>query len=269
MNQGTLSLILPAHNEEANLAAVVHECLGVLRYHFADFEIIIVDDGSSDDTPRIARGLAADYEPVVVLDHRRKRGYGAALISGFEAARGDYCMVMDADRQYSIGDVARLVPYVDQYDIVAGYRMNHRVSRYRTMIDGLFNTMIKLLFGLNTRDINCGFKLFRADLLRDLHLTSTDALIHAEIYAKATLIGASMVEVGVNHYPRIGRRNSVGSGRGLRALWKIVLLWWRVRGYTPPAGRTAHQKPRWRRKVVVGGALAAALGGVWTMVRRR
>ncbi|MFN8540597.1 MAG: glycosyltransferase family 2 protein [Thermomicrobiales bacterium] len=197
---------------------------------FRDCEIIIVDDGSTDATPRIADRLAAEDTRVRVIHHPQNRGYGAALRSGFAAARGDRIMFMDADRQFDIRDVAKLAPYMDEFDIVAGYRLRRRDPLPRVILGASFNTLVKVLFGVWVRDIDCGFKVFRADLLRSLNLQAPGALINTEILALAHRRGATFMEVGVGHYPRGGGIQSGGSPRVvLRAMRETVGLWWRLR----------------------------------------
>ncbi len=226
----TLSLVLPAHNEEDNLEAVTYDALATLPTIFRDWEIIIVNDGSTDATPRIADRLAEDHSQVRVVHHPRNRGYGAALRSGFAAAQGDRIMFMDADRQFDIREVAKLAPHVDDYDLVVGYRLQRRDPWPRVVLGASFNTLVKVLFGVWVRDIDCGFKIFRADLLRSFALEAPGALINTEILALARRRGATMLEVGVQHYPRRGGTQSGGSLRVvLRAMGETVRLWWRLR----------------------------------------
>jgi hypothetical protein len=229
-----LSLVLPAHNEEGNIEWVVREALATLPAIFRACEIIIVDDGSRDATPAIADSLAAEDPRVRVIHHPRNQGYGAALRSGFDAARGDRLMFMDADRQFDIREVAKLAPFVGQYDIVAGYRLRRQDPLQRVALGAGFNVLVKILFGVHVRDIDCGFKIFRADLLRALDLQAPGALLNTEILALARRRGASLVEVGVSHYPRPIGEQSGGSPRVvLRALGEIGRLWWRLRELPP------------------------------------
>src|SRR4051794_23731429 len=235
-----LSLVLPAHNEEGNIEWVVREALATLPAIFRACEIIVVDDGSNDGTPAIADTLAAEDPRVRVIHHPRNQGYGAALRSGFDAARGDPIMFMDADRQFDIREVAKLAPFVGQYDIVAGYRLRRKDSLQRVALGAGFNVLVKILFSVHVRDIDCGFKVFRADLLRALDLQAPGALLNTEILALARRHGASLVEVGVSHYPRPVGEQSGGSPRVvLRALGEIGRLWWRLRDTptTKPARR--------------------------------
>ena len=173
MIDGKLSLVLPAHNEEENLRPVVERALEVLPQQCRDWEIVVVDDGSRDATPALAAALAeANPGRVRVVTHPRNRGYGAALTSGFAAASGDYLMFMDSDRQFDIADLARLAPFVGVYDIVAGYRIKRNDPWHRFAIGYTFNAIVTILFGINLRDIDCGFKVFRAGLLRGMALES-------------------------------------------------------------------------------------------------
>lgn len=225
-----LSLVLPAHDEEDNLEWVVREALATLPAHFRACEIIVVDDGSRDATPAIAAALAAADPRVRVVRHPRNRGYGAALRSGFAAARGDRIMFMDADRQFDIREVAKLAPFVGRYAIVAGYRLRRSDPRHRVALGVAFNRLVRALCGVRVRDIDCGFKIVRADLLRSLDLQAPGALINAEILARAWRLGATIVEVGVCHYPRPAGRQSGGSPRALlRALAEIPRLRWQLR----------------------------------------
>ncbi|HEY8598319.1 MAG TPA: glycosyltransferase family 2 protein [Thermomicrobiales bacterium] len=232
----TLSLILPAHNEEENLEIVVRAALAALPESFVDYEIVIVNDGSRDGTAAVADRLAEEDHHVRVVHHAQNRGYGAALQSGFGAGRGELLMFMDADRQFDPRDIARLAPHVQGYDIVAGYRIARNDPAHRKFIGSSFNLVVRILFGIKVTDIDCGFKIFQADLLRDMELQSPGALINTEIHAKANRRGASLIEVGVNHYPRVSGQQSGGSIPVMaRALRELVLLRWRLRSYAPPA----------------------------------
>jgi glycosyltransferase involved in cell wall biosynthesis len=237
---GSLSLVLPAFNEEANIAAVVGDALATLPRFTGAFEIIVVDDGSRDRTGEIVRGLANDDDRVRPVSHGRNRGYGAALTSGFRASRGDYVMFMDADRQFDIRDLRLLAPFVQDYDIVAGFRMERSDPIHRRIFAELFNVAVRILFGVHLRDIDCAFKIFRGDLLRSLPLTAPGALINTEIQAKARRQGATLEQVGVHHYPRLAGEATGGNPRVIaRAIGETLALWWRMRAYHPP--RLAHR----------------------------
>jgi glycosyltransferase involved in cell wall biosynthesis len=199
--------------------------------------IIVVNDGSRDRTGEIAAELAtANPDRVRVVTHPSNRGYGAALTSGFDAAAGDFIMFMDSDRQFDIADIERLAPFVDVYDIVAGYRIKRNDPAHRLAFASIFKLAVTVLFGVMVRDIDCAFKIYRAPLLKGMELTSPGALINTEMLAKANRQGATLVEVGVNHYPRLAGESSGGSLRVVtRAMGETVKLWWRMQSYQPPA----------------------------------
>ncbi len=221
-----LSLVLPAHNEADNIAAVVGRGLSVLPKVVCDFEIIVVNDGSQDATPAIADKLAAEHANVRVVHHPVNRGYGAALTSGFAEARGDLIMFMDSDRQFDISDITALAPYVPHYDIVAGYRIRRQDPLYRKVYGKLFGLVAWALFGIHMRDVDCAFKIYRADLLKNLVMTAPGALINTEMLARSTRKGATIAQVGVRHFPRLAGQSSGGSPRVVfRAMGETVRLW--------------------------------------------
>jgi len=266
---GKLSLILPAHNEEPNIEAVVRQATDVLPTLFRDYEVLIVDDGSHDRTPEIADALAAENPHVQALHHPKNRGYGGALTTGFNHATGDYLMFMDSDRQFDIHDLEKLVPYIGQYDIVAGYRIKRNDPYYRYLIGSSFNQMVKLLFQVDLRDIDCGFKVFKAAVLRDMHLESPGALINTEIHAKANVQGRSLVEVGVNHYPRLEGEQSGASIQVMaRAIRETFRLWGRMRSYVPPDGNIVVAPASARGLVAVGVFGLAGLGTLIFLLSR-
>ena len=235
---GSLSLVLPAYNEEANIDVVVGDALAVLPTFADEFEIIVVDDGSRDRTGAIVSRLAAADHRVRLVSHPRNRGYGAALTSGFRVSRGDFVMFMDADRQFDIAELRLLTPFAAEYDIVAGFRMERHDPLHRRVFAEIFNVSVRMLFGVHLRDIDCAFKLFRGDLLRGLPLSAPGALINTEIQAKARRQGARLQQVGVHHYPRIAGEATGGSPRVIfRAMRETLALWWRMRGYRTPNGK--------------------------------
>jgi glycosyltransferase involved in cell wall biosynthesis len=266
---GSLSLVLPAHDEEANLRPVVERALAVLPHYADEFELIVVDDGSRDGTGAIADALAAAEPRVKVVHHPRNRGYGAALTSGFAASSGDHVMFMDADRQFDIADIALLTPFVPAFDIVAGFRMERNDPFHRRVFAEVFNVTVRVLFGVHLRDIDCAFKIFRGDLIRSLELTAPGALINTEIQAKARRQGATLEQVGVHHYPRIAGTASGGSWRViLRAMRETLLLWWRMHHYRPPASARRARGPYLLGDAVFGGAMVAAVGAAVGVLRR-
>ncbi len=258
--RGKISLVLPAHNEEPNIRAVVEEAAEVLPTAFSDYEIVVVNDGSKDRTLEIAHELAAENSHVHVVNHPVNRGYGAALTSGFNSAQADYIMFMDSDRQFDINDIHRLTPFVAEYDIVAGYRIKRNDPAHRLLNARLFGLAVMLLFDIHVRDIDCAFKIMHSDLLKGINLESPGALINTEIVAKARAQGRSLVEVGVNHYARTeGEQSGASIKVVLRAFLEMLRLWWRMRSYVPPSGVVVERPPTERGLALFGAAAVVAL----------
>lgn len=266
---GSLSLVLPAHNEEANIGIVVEQALATLPAFSDDFEIIVVDDGSRDGTRAIVERLSATDPRLKLVHHPVNRGYGGALTSGFRASRGDHVMFMDADRQFDISDLALLSPFIDTFDMVAGFRKERHDPFHRRVNAEIFNVAVRILFGVHLRDIDCAFKVFRGDLIRSMDLSAPGALINTEIQAKARRQGATLQQVGVHHYPRVAGTATGGSWRVIiRAMWETIVLWWRMHSYHPPVSA-----PRPRSRYLLGDAavgLGSLLGSfaTTTLIRR-
>jgi glycosyltransferase involved in cell wall biosynthesis len=258
--EGKISLVLPAHNEEPNIRAVVEEAAQVLPTAFTDYEIIVVNDGSKDRTLEIATALTEENPHVRVVNHPVNRGYGAALTSGFNAATGDFVMFMDSDRQFDINDIHLLTPHADEYDIVAGYRIKRNDPTHRLINAAIFGMAVRTLFDINLRDIDCAFKIMRGDVLRGINLESPGALINTEILAKARAQGRTITQVGVNHYARLeGEQSGASLKVVFRAFWEMVRLWWRMRTYVPPSGEVVQAPPTWRGFAIFGGGVAVGL----------
>ena len=270
---GKISLVLPAHNEEPNIRAVVEEAAVVLPNAFTDYEVIVVNDGSKDRTLEIANELRNENPHVVVVNHPVNRGYGAALTSGFNAATGDYIMFMDSDRQFDINDIHNLTPYVEEFDIVAGYRIKRNDPAHRLLNAALFGMAVRLMFDIQVRDIDCAFKIMRADVLKGINLESPGALINTEILAKAKAQGRTLTQVGVNHYPRLeGEQSGASVKVVIRAFKEIIRLWWRMRSYVPPSGEVVEPPPTWRGYALFGGAAVfglLVLTSIGRLFRRR
>ncbi len=264
MIEGKLSLVLPAHNEEDNIAAVVHDAEAVLPTIFSDYEVVVVNDGSKDRTGEIADQLAATNPHVRVIHHEVNRGYGDTITTGMNAAKGDYIMFTDSDRQFDLRDLNRLAPYVPHYDIVAGYRIKRNDPAVRLIYARLFNLAVQLLFNVHVRDIDCAFKVFHADVLKGINLQARYGLINAEILAKANVRGRTIVEVGVNHLPRTAGEQSGGSWKVVsRSMQETLKLWLRMRDYVPPDGVIVPQQPNQTLRLLVGaGAAMVALIGL-------
>jgi glycosyltransferase involved in cell wall biosynthesis len=229
-----LSYFFPAHNEEANLRGLVDEALEVLPGLAETFEIVIVDDGSRDATGSIADELAASHAGVVrAVHHPTNLGYGAALLSGFRAARHDLVAFTDGDRQFRVADLARLTDRLaapDRPDVVVGFRIKRADPLIRTLYARAYRFANLVWFGLRVRDVDCACKLFRREALDGVAVESGGAFFSAELLIKLKTAGRSITEVGVPHHPRTagsatGAKPSVVF-RAMRDFWRLRLRMW-------------------------------------------
>lgn len=229
-----LSYFFPAHDEAANLEALVEEALATLPTLAETFEIIAVDDGSRDETGPIADRLAGAHPDIVrAVHHPTNLGYGAALRSGFRAARYELVCFTDGDRQFRVADLGRLLERraaPDAPDIVAGFRMRRADPVVRTLYARAYRLANRVWFGLRVHDVDCACKLFRRDVLRGVRVASGGAFFSAELLIKLDAAGATIAEVGVPHYPRTagaatGARPAVVL-RAVRDFWSLRLRMW-------------------------------------------
>jgi glycosyltransferase involved in cell wall biosynthesis len=202
MDKISISVFSPCYNEEKNFGKLLKGMLDFLPEISSDFEIIIVDDGSTDSTAEIARKYAMNHSQVKVISHKRNMGYGAALRTGFENCNKDYIFFTDGDNQFDISEMTKLLPYIRDYDIVTGYRLKRRDNFIRKINEFNFNRLVRILFGLKVKDLNCAFKIYRKEVIKSLKLRSTLAFINSELLIRAKKKGFTLKEVGVTHYPR-------------------------------------------------------------------
>jgi len=198
----SISVFFPCYNEQENVGRTVEQVLTVLEKTATDFEVIIVDDGSSDSTGKIADEIAVRNSRVKVVHHPTNLGYGAALRSGFKAATKELVFYTDGDGQFDINEMPPLLPLIEQYDIVSCYRLNRRDSFLRRINGWCWTKLVCLLFGMRFQDIDCAFKLYKREIFDNIKLSSTGALIDAEILARAVRKGYTVIQKGVHHYPR-------------------------------------------------------------------
>ena len=212
-----VSVVFPAFNEEMNLEGVVSSALTILPELTGSFEIIIVNDGSRDQTGRVAGRLAGLSEKVKVIHHPHNRGYGRALKSGIEQAKKDLVFFCDSDGQFTLEDLPRLLEWIDQYDMVIGYREKRRDPWHRLLNARAWNLLVRFLLGLKVHDIDCAFKLFQRKIFESIEIDTVGAMVNTEILSRALRAGFTLKEVPVRHFPR---RFGTQSGAKLRVILK-------------------------------------------------
>lgn len=220
-----ISIILPVYNEEKNIEEVISRICSYIERKSGLFQIIVVDDGSTDNSFAIIENLSCGHK-IQIIKHHKNLGYGQALISGFSAAKFPLCFFMDADGQFDIYDLDKLITYADQYDIIIGSRGRRRDSLYRIILGKIYTALISFLFCLNIKDVNCGFKLIKKEVLDKIKLTCKGGVIDAEILVRGKNKGARIKEVVIDHSPRREGRQTGGSIYTIfRAIRELTIFW--------------------------------------------
>ncbi len=222
----SLSVVLPAYNEGENIEKTLSDAISYLENNLKEYEVIVVNDGSKDNTGEIVQELASSDPRVILLNHPHNQGYGAALRTGFENASLEYVFLMDSDGQFDIRELDCFFPFLDDSTIVIGYRGNRADSLIRKINAWLYHVYIRIVFGLKARDIDCAFKVFpRIAYERVKSIRSGGALFSAEFLIKLVRIGYRIKEIPVSHYPRIyGKQTGANIGVILRMFkdcWKL------------------------------------------------
>ncbi len=227
-NQG-ISVFFPAYNDGHAIRKMVLDALSVLRGLTDDYEVIVVDDCSTDNTGRIADELAEKHRQVRVIHHSRNRGYGGALRTGIASAGKGLIFYTDGDAQYDAGELKRLYPLIKNADVVNGYKIKRHDATYRIFFGWLYNMFVRVMFGIKIRDIDCDFRLFRREVFRGIELRSNSGVICVEMMKKLQLTGARIVEAPVHHYPRLGGSSQFFRMRRILMVFLgLAEQWWRL-----------------------------------------
>jgi glycosyltransferase involved in cell wall biosynthesis len=222
-----LTVFFPAYNDSGTIASLVITALQTARALTPDFEVIVVDDGSADATAQIADELARTYPEVKVVHHGRNRGYGGALQSGFKAATRDLVFYTDGDAQYDPSEMTRLWEALDDsVDLVNGYKISRSDPLHRNVIGRVYHHTVKLLFGLNVRDVDCDFRLLRRSIFEQVSLEKTSGVICLEMMKKIQDAGFHVAEVPVHHYHRAhGKSQFFNFRRLFKTAIDVAKLW--------------------------------------------
>jgi glycosyltransferase involved in cell wall biosynthesis len=211
-----ISIVLPAYNEGENIASTVMETIARMRGMARDFEVIVVNDGSKDNTRVVVEELTRYYPNLRLINHDVNKGCGAALVTGFEAASKEYSFYMDSDGQFNIEDMARLLPYVERYDGVFGYRVDRQDTWMRKLNAWGWNIIVRFFFRIPIRDVDCAFKIFRTEFFKTNKLEARGALLLTELIFKFYRAGYTFTQVPVRHFPR-------GGGKGTGAKPSVIV----------------------------------------------
>lgn len=198
----SLSVFFPCYNEEKNLPGLIDQAVKILPQVAKKYEIVVINDGSTDATQQVAQELAAHTNYLKIVNHPTNRGYGAALRTGFQACRYQWIFFTDADLQFNLQELTKFIKYTDQYQVVIGWRRKRADGQFRALNARLFKLYIDLLFRLHVKDIDCAFKLIDQQLIQSVPLFSEGAFVSSELLYKLKKRGIKFKQLPVNHYPR-------------------------------------------------------------------
>lgn len=229
----SISLVMPAYNEAENIEPMVAEAVPALEAVTDDYEIIVVNDGSKDDTSGVTRRVMETHPHVRLVEHAVNQGFGAAVFTGFTSAEKDWIFYTDADRQFVLSELEDFVPLMGQADLIAGYRAPRRDPFLRVFYGKGWSALCTLVFGYTVRDVDCAFKLLRRDIVEELapHIRSRGATFSIEWLVRAKRAGYRFVELPVSHRPRVAG-SQTGANlhvivRAFRELIQVRLQLWR------------------------------------------
>lgn len=203
MMSSSLSIVFPAYNDEKTIGVLVEDAQKLLPTLVKNFEIIVVNDGSSDATGRVLKNLQQKISHLRVITHKKNKGYGAAIVSGFQNTTKELIFYTDGDGQYDIFELKKLIAVFDEdVDMVTGYKLRRSDSMVRKILGGGYNTLMKTVFGIPIRDIDCDFRLFRRSVLKNIKLSITSGAFDAQFIQELHKKHVRFKEVGVHHYKR-------------------------------------------------------------------
>ena len=221
-----LSLCFPCYNEQDVIGEVLAGACAVLPEFVEEFEIIVVDDGSADETSSVVERFAMRDDRVRLVRHEKNRGYGAAVATALRAAHGEWICFTDGDGQFNMLDLPQLLVHAEKSDVVVGYRHSRADNGIRKFNSNSWKWLIRCLMGLRVRDLDCAFKLFPRWVVDCLQLNAEGACISAEILTQCTRGGLAITEVPVNHFPRsAGKATGANLGVVLKAFRELPIVW--------------------------------------------
>lgn len=229
----SLSVFMPAYNEEKNVGQTVLSVLDTLKeLSLKDYEIIVINDGSSDNTAKVVQELEKKDKHIRLISHEKNMGYGEAVKTGYYNAKYDFIVFIDSDGQFDFKDIYKLLEKIGKADLVVGYRVNRQDHLMRIINGWGWTQLSNILFGLNIRDVDCAFKLLKREVIDTIpHLESTrGAMINPELLARSKKAGFKITQVGVSHFPRkTGRSTGANLNVILWSFLDLIKLWWKIK----------------------------------------
>lgn len=241
MEKPNISVFFPVFNDEKTIERVTLKSLNILKKYANEFEVLIIDDCSPDNSGIIADQLSLKYNNVRVIHHAKNCGYGATLKTGFQNVRHEFVCQTDGDDEYDINDLEKFIKLIDYYDLIITFRYVRMYSNWRIFVSRIYNMILRYLFRLNYRDISTGLRIVRKDVLKDVELLSDSPFIGAELAIKAMLKGYRVGEVGIQTFPReFGKGSAVSTKNIFETIKDMFKVYRQIfsRNYDLPSNRT-------------------------------
>lgn len=228
MAKKNISVFFPVYNDEATIGKIADNAVSVLESRGSDYEIIIVNDGSMDNTEQVINELSKKNDKIKVIHHPKNKGYGGALKTGFANATKDLIFYTDSDGQYDVRELPLLLSSLekDGVDVVNGYKINRADSLYRIIIGKAYYWMVRIAFNLRLKDITCDFRLMRRSIFDKIKLESDSGAVCVEMMKKIQNLGYKISEVPVHHFPRIhGTSQAFTFSNLFKTMRELIILW--------------------------------------------
>jgi glycosyltransferase involved in cell wall biosynthesis len=224
-----ISLFLPVYNEQEVIKQTIQDSQKVIKKIAKKYEILVINDGSSDKTPEIVKGLIKKNKNIRMITHNPNKGYGGAIKTGLKESKYKNVSFIDSDGQFKFKEITKFMPHIGRYDLIIGYRIVRNDPIHRKMNALLWKVWMWLLFGLWVKDTDCGFKVIKRDVCQKITCTTESAITEAEFLIRAKQAGFTFKEVGVHHYPRAGGKSTGANLKViLRALTQSFALWYQL-----------------------------------------
>ena len=226
----SISAVFPAYNDAGTIPSMVLTALLALRQVTDDYEVVVTNDGSTDNTAAVLDELASRYPELKVIHHPANQGYGCALRTGFSNATKDWVFYTDGDAQYNPMELIDLTKAISEdVDVINGYKISRHDPWIRVVVGRLYHHIVKIAFGFKLRDVDCDFRLIRHKIFEEVPLESTTGTICLEMVKKFQDLGYSFAEVPVNHYYRSYGRSQFFRWKHLwRTFRQLYALWWKL-----------------------------------------
>lgn len=230
LSNNSITVFFPAFNDDRSIAPLVKDALEILPKLTDNFEVLVINDGSTDATRTVLEDLARTSPHVRIIHHELNQGYGATLRTGFSQSSKELIFYTDGDGQYDVRELPTLhSKMTDAVGVVNGYKIKRSDARSRLVIGGIYNQLARFLFACPIRDVDCDFRLMRRQAVQSLELVSTSGVICVEMVRKLHTAGCTFVEVPVHHYSRKhGRSQFFTFRRVARTAFDFVRLWFRL-----------------------------------------